>query len=790
MAGKILYVCQEIFPYLPESEQSALCRQLVQAMQERGNEIRTFMPRYGCINERRNQLHEVIRLSGMNLIIDDNDHQLIIKVASIPTARVQIYFIDNDDYFARKAVLSDDAGWFADNDERAIFFARGVLETVKKLRWNPSVVHCHGWFSAVVPIYLKHMFADDPVFRDVKIAVSLYDDAFPGELDAGFRAKVEHEGVQDENLKILDNSSYQNLMRFVMDYADGIVLASEGVDAALAEYARRSGKPVLEYQAPEAEGFDNIISSMKNYRGVRKWLNAVLVLGVAGMLTFAGCTEVDDTLGYELVPGNQQMEMRLHSIRKGFEARMFMSDSVKSSNLSYGYFGTTKSDTFGIRKVGFMTQYLWASISDRKNWYGYRPIFDSLQLLLSVSSYAGDTLQPQRFGVYRILNNDYLKDNDGNGDGTTDTTFFTSFNPVEAGCVDENDPLFTFTFPDGTTTGPATTAVTLEPTAAGLDYVKELMMQEGKYKNDSTVYTNDSLWVNYFCGLAILPLDFNGTTGATFATTLAESGMMLYGRNRDSVDATLIRDTLQTLFYFYDEYATTYGNVSVNTVERTNTRYIDYDAIVEKPGGGTVEPQQPFELGYVEGMGGALVELTLTDEFLSVLGELQAEQEDEGYRTVAINQALLSIYVDGVTDGGWEQGFSQKVIERFDASISRLGLYTDFKTLTPVSDYAYDYEQQYEVTLPYGGYLNRSLGCYTLNISSHIQRLWRAYQEAPIDPETGERQYTEAQKRMMTLYLAPGATDLFTFNRIALQGGIKAGENAPIHMELTYTLIK
>ena len=221
MAGKILYVCQEIFPYLPESEQSALCRQLVQAMQERGNEIRTFMPRYGCINERRNQLHEVIRLSGMNLIIDDNGHQL------------------------------------ADNDERAIFFARGVLETVKKLRWNPSVVHCHGWFSAVVPIYLKHMFADDPVFRDVKIAVSLYDDAFPGELDAGFRAKVEHEGVQDENLKILDNSSYQNLMRFVMDYADGIVLASEGVDAALAEYARRSGKPVLEYQAPEAEGFDN-----------------------------------------------------------------------------------------------------------------------------------------------------------------------------------------------------------------------------------------------------------------------------------------------------------------------------------------------------------------------------------------------------------------------------------------------------------------------------------------------------------------------------------------------------
>ena len=214
---------------------------------------------------------------------------------------------------------------------------------------------------------------------------------------------------------------------------------------------------------------------MKNYRGVRRWLNAVLALGVAGMLTFAGCTEVDDTLGYELVPGNQQMEMRLHSIRKGFDARMFMSDSVKSSNLSYGYFGTTKSDTFGMRKVGFLTQYLWASITDRIHWYGYRPIFDSMQLLVSVSSYAGDTIEPQRFGVYRILNNDYLKNNDGNGNGTADTTFFTNFDPVKAGCVDENRPLFTFTFPDGKTTGPATTAITMEPTPDGLEYVKELM---------------------------------------------------------------------------------------------------------------------------------------------------------------------------------------------------------------------------------------------------------------------------------------------------------------------------
>ncbi len=256
MASKILYVCQRVMPYLPETEDSKLCRTLVQAMQECGNEIRTFMPRYGCINERRHQLHEVIRLSGMNLIIDDNDHQLIIKVASIPAVRVQIYFIDNDDYFSRKAVLTDEAGaWFDDNDERAIFFARGVLETVRKLRWTPDVVHCHGWFTAVTPVYLKHVFADDPIFRDVKIVVSLYDDAFPGELDPQFASKIAGEGVEDKNLEILAHPSYENLCRFVMEYADGIVAASPNVDARVLEIARASGKPMLEYQSPEAEDF-------------------------------------------------------------------------------------------------------------------------------------------------------------------------------------------------------------------------------------------------------------------------------------------------------------------------------------------------------------------------------------------------------------------------------------------------------------------------------------------------------------------------------------------------------
>ncbi len=231
---------------------SVLCRALPQAIQEKGFEIRTFMPKYGCINERRNQLHEVIRLSGMNLIIDDNDHQLIIKVASIPSARVQIYFIDNEEYFQRKFILTDAEGnYFGDNDERAVFFARGVLETVRKLRWSPDIVHCHGWFSGFTAMYLKSVFADDPLFADLKVVLSIYNESFPGALDANLPAKLQEEGVTKKETEILENPDYFNLLKFYGNYADGIVFAEEGIEPAIAEYFRATGLPVLE--AADAE---------------------------------------------------------------------------------------------------------------------------------------------------------------------------------------------------------------------------------------------------------------------------------------------------------------------------------------------------------------------------------------------------------------------------------------------------------------------------------------------------------------------------------------------------------
>ncbi len=203
---KILFISQEITPYLPESEMAHIGRFLPQGIQEKGKEIRTFMPRYGCINERRNQLHEVIRLSGMNLIINDTDHPLIIKVASIQSARMQVYFIDNEDYFQRKYIIEDDKGtFFPDNDERAIFFARGVFETVKKLRWAPDLIYCQGWITALVPLYLKKEYNEDPMFAHSKVVFSSYNDQFKGTLHPDFAKKITGDNITLKDIEILKN---------------------------------------------------------------------------------------------------------------------------------------------------------------------------------------------------------------------------------------------------------------------------------------------------------------------------------------------------------------------------------------------------------------------------------------------------------------------------------------------------------------------------------------------------------------------------------------------------------
>ncbi len=239
-------------PYLKETHMSKIGRHLPQGIQERGKEIRTFMPRFGNINERRNQLHEVIRLSGMNLIINDTDHPLIIKVASIQQARMQIYFIDNDDFFQRKFTIKDKSGkFFEDNDERTIFFSRGVLETVKKLGWAPDLVHCHGWMSALVPLYVKRAYKDNPMFSDTKIVYSVYDDDFKESFREGFDKKLKLPGITAKDLKYYKENNYVNLTKAAIDYSDAVILGSEKINPQILKHLEQNDKPVLDYQSGE-----------------------------------------------------------------------------------------------------------------------------------------------------------------------------------------------------------------------------------------------------------------------------------------------------------------------------------------------------------------------------------------------------------------------------------------------------------------------------------------------------------------------------------------------------------
>jgi starch synthase len=250
---KILYISQEITPYLVENELGRFGRYLPQGIQEDGKEIRTFMPKFGCINERRNQLHEVIRLSGMNLIINENDHPLIIKVGSIQAARMQVYFIDSEDYFERKAVFKDTKTGkeFSDNDERSIFFVRGVLETVKKLGWVPDIIHCHGWMTSLLPLYIKTSFKKDPIFEKSKVIFSLYNNDFEKPLDKDFAKKAMMEGITEEAITAFKDTSFVGINKAAMDASDAVIMASETINPALEEHFNAYKKPKLNYQTPE-----------------------------------------------------------------------------------------------------------------------------------------------------------------------------------------------------------------------------------------------------------------------------------------------------------------------------------------------------------------------------------------------------------------------------------------------------------------------------------------------------------------------------------------------------------
>lgn len=534
---------------------------------------------------------------------------------------------------------------------------------------------------------------------------------------------------------------------------------------------------------------------MKSNRFRRILSAAAIVLAGAALAT--GCTTVDDSLGANLVPDNQQMRAGWTAFprkdepnpKRYVETRLFQTDSICSSNISYGYMGSQRDDTLGVRSAGFLTQYLYyTTVGDGA--FGERPIFDSAQLLLSISGYGTDTVTSQLYHIYEITKDPF----------STDTIFYLDFDPTP---YVDTEPLFSFTFPDDTATGPAATAVTLEHTPKGREFIDRLLLQSGKYAGDYSVYTTtDSLaqWVEEFKGLYIRPAaDQSGKGGGIYALDLSGSGLAVYGRTRVAEDPSLVKDTVSLLYIFKDtDFSPTCGNNSINTLARDYAQGSQIDpAALRKPG--TEIPANDRLLDdrvIVEGMGGIVTGITFTQDFFDALEQEIAAANEEGYAfsTLAFSQVCMSIYFSD-SDYEWEHtmlGNPDRLVGQMNAAPERIGLYTDFMTLKAVSDYDYYKEKVYDLDLNYNGYINRSRGCYTFDITGHVQQLWNSYLAEREAAGQEGRDIDIENVAGRTIYAAPGAYDLFTSRYTVLQGMTDDAQtnNAPIRFEMTYNLLK
>lgn len=525
---------------------------------------------------------------------------------------------------------------------------------------------------------------------------------------------------------------------------------------------------------------------------IRRTLHLTVVLATAGILTFTRCTKVDDLLGSGFQPSDQQMKISTRTFtlsqqtdRPFFETRLYHTDSIKSSNLGSGYFGIMNNSTFGERRAGLMTQYMAAALSNTEG-FGYRPIFDSIQLKILVSEYAGDTLQPIKYNVYEIVSNDYLDPSlpaPAGAGNVTDTLFYPCFDPMP---YVNPEPAFTFTFPNGVNTGPRTEYVTLQPTALGMDLVNRLMLLDGKYKDDMSIYEQLDQWTDYFKGIYIAPADETiSGEGNMFATSLSGSGLYLYARNRNQTDPTLIQDTITASYAFYIS-SSSYPTASINTIRHN---YADSKIDFSEADENTAErPLNPNI--YVEGMDGIVTELTFTDALFEEMHKLYDGVTDESgvpYTSIAINRAQLMIYLDH-SDYDWNKIDVGLITPLMDESFTRLGLYSNYKKLTGISDYNYIYEKLYASSgfeLPYGGYLDRSLGCYVMDITSYLQSIWNEYLRSE-----GVDMIQGAETEPRTIYIGPEAYGLYTMPYTTAQGMEGGQNNAPIMLNLVYTMIK
>ena len=546
----------------------------------------------------------------------------------------------------------------------------------------------------------------------------------------------------------------------------------------------------------------------------RRLWSYLVVLFVAAHL-FVGCTtEVDFTLGSEYIPTNQNMELKRRVYRLGdmiesgdtttvamATAYLHKSDSIKSSNLDYVYFGREYSADFGMRKAGFMSQVLFGTKLDEEHGWGYRPIFDSMTLSLYVTDYHGDTTKKQRFEVYEIISNDYFDASEL----SKDTIFYSNFDPS---AYISKEPIFEFTFPNqergsyvGNMESPRYTNVLLEHTDATMEYIRRLMFTtnldatDGYAVDADEIYEqgNEEKFVDRIRGVYIVPKDepLEGE-GAMFATDVENTAMVLYARSRYKEDPAIIKDTVIMSYNFFVS-PTTYnvkaGNVSISCVEHELPAQ-DREAIDE---------HREVLVGKVDAMAGIITEIEFTDDFLQSLADLVHSRENA---YISVNQAHLNIYLEG-SSYKYEELVPSVITPILDSSMSRMGIYARYggwesdytSNIVAIADYLYSKESS-SFKIPYDGHINRSLGCYKMNISNFVQSMMMA--AASNVDESGKVQFEKFREdrdlaRSRRIYLGPAADALYGFKRQRVVGGdteVEGESNSvPITLEIVYTIV-
>ena len=563
---------------------------------------------------------------------------------------------------------------------------------------------------------------------------------------------------------------------------------------------------------------------MRNYSNRFGRTISALLVAVAA-LAFEGCTmTADDTLGSNIMPEEQVMVMRHLKFQgnkiirynqnseanevvdaslegKNFlETRLYRTDSLLSSNLGMGYMGVRRSDTLGVRTAGFASSILYMNAIDEEKGFGYKPIFDTMKLVLSIKNYGGDTLVPIRYKVYElqkplaenVLKYDEKREQDSVAYINCDLT------PV----YDESKPIFEFTFPkEELKEGPSTLMIPMESTEHSWDYARRLMLIPDNYadagsdwdgygRDSVELYTDDEKWANRFYGLYIKP-DLDKTPanrkGAFYELDLAASGIMLQGRSRNPHDPSMIKDTVGMYYYFYDsdsEY-----NVSVNKIEHDYNQSLSGGVSelgkIVMDASKSREERTRVSTCYVEGMGGPATEIYITDDFLEELVALETTEQGE-YSRLGINQCLLTIYVKGA-DYDWAvtQSRAEELTPMLNNSFNRLGTYLNYNTLSPIIDYDYVYEQTYGSETIYNGYIDRSRGCYILNITAHMQKLFNSIRQ-----EDGTYDVSKVDEKLRSLYIGAEASSPYALTESMLQGEDSGSNAAPLQIDLTYTLVK